>query len=151
MRRLWLAMALTGAVGASAGVALAAGNKAYKLRVTAPHSVRHNQPFTVTPSGTAKKRLRVVLFLAQLPCSSSYVNEYNAIGAWQLGDSYFRRGRGKGSKSLVSKAYEVRGSFKFSVRAYAGSHTGTKYVCAYMPSSDPSVTRARASATYRVR
>ena len=151
MRRLWLTVVVMGAVGASAGVALAGNSAGYKLRVAAPHSVRHNQAFTLTPSGTAKQRSRVVLFLAQAPCSNSYVNEYNAIGAWQLGDSYFRRGRGKGSKSVTSKAYEVHGSFKFSVKAYGGSKSGTDYVCAYIPSSDPSVTRAHASATYRVK
>ena len=150
MKRLWLALAVTGAVCAPAGVALATTG-GYKLRVTAPGSVGRSQAFKVTGSGFAKKRLRLVFILALKPCSSSYVLEYNDIGAWQLGDPYFQRGRGKGSKSLSSEAYDVQGSFNVSVTAHAGTQTGTEYVCAYLPSRNPSVTRAHASATYRVK
>ena len=150
MRRLWLVIAATGAVCVPPGLALAASG-GYRLHVTVPRSVGRGQAFKVTGSGFAKKRLRLVFFLAQQPCSSSYVIEYNNLGAWQVGDSYFRRGRGKGSKSLTSRAYEVHGSFKVTVTAYGGSQAGTEYVCAYLPSRDPTVTRAHASATYRVR
>jgi hypothetical protein len=148
MRRLGLVLAVT-ALCVSTGVALAAAG--YNLRVTAPHRVGRGKAFTVIGSGSAKKRVHLVFFVSLQKCADSYVIEFNEIGAWQLGDPYFRRGHGRGSKSLFSKAYDVHGSFKVSATAHAGSHAGTEYVCAYLPSSNPSVTRAHASTTYRVR
>jgi hypothetical protein len=149
LRRVCLGVAAVAAMCAPGAVALASSS-AYSVKLNAPGTVRRAHPFAVTASGSAQRRSHLVLILAQQPCSSSYVLEFNAIGAWQRGDSYFQRGHGRGSRSLVSNAYKVHGSFRVTATAHAGSRTGTAYVCAYIPSHDPTVTRAHSGAAYRV-
>ena len=148
-RRVCMGLAAITAVCGPGAVALASSS-AYRVRVNVPATVRRGQTFTITASGSARKRSRVVLFLAQQQCSNSYVMEFNAIGAWQPGDPYFQRGSGHGSRSLVSNAYTVHGSFRIRATAHAGRRTGAEYVCAYIPSHRPKATRAHGSAKYRV-
>jgi hypothetical protein len=157
-RRLLLGLAAITAMCTPAAVASAASSahstsaasSAYSVRVSVPGTVKRGQTFTLSASGNASTRSHLVLFLAQQQCSSSYVLEFNAIGAWQRGDPFFQRGPGRGSRSLVSKTYSVQGAFRVTASAHAGSRTGTEYVCAYIPSRKPTVTRAHASARYRV-
>jgi hypothetical protein len=147
-RRVWLGLAAITAMCAPSAVALAA-RSAYSVRLNVPATVRRGQTFVLGASGTASTRSQLVLFLAQQQCSSSYVLEFNAIGAWQRGDPYFQRGPGHGGRSLVSKTYTVHGAFRVTATAHAGSRTGTEYACAYIPARKPTVTRAHASARYR--
>jgi phage-related protein len=148
-RGLWLGVATVIGVCAPGAVALAASG--YSVKVKAPGSVKHKQSFQITASGSAKSKAHLVLFLDQNSCSKTYLLEFNKIGAWQRGDSYFQRGGLRsGSKSLWSNTYKVKGHFTVTVTAHAGTHTGTQHVCAYIPSPGGSTTFAHASRTYRV-
>lgn len=144
-----LGLAVIAAIRAPAVTAMPA-TAGYSVRVRAPGSVGRKRAFTITASGSARTKSHVILFLAQQPCADSYATEYNDIGARRPEQPYFQLGHGVASRSNVSSAYAVRGSFKLSVTAYTGRRTGTQYACAYVPSSNPTVTRAHASATYRV-
>jgi hypothetical protein len=156
-RLLWGLAAITvmsglGAVARAerSAYSVVSARSAYSVRVDVPGAVKRGQTFTLTASGNASTKSHLVLFLAQKPCSSSYVLEFNAIGAWQRGDPFFQRGPGHGSRSLVSKTYTVHGAFRVTASAHAGGRTGTEYACAYIPSHRPTVTRAHAGARYRV-
>ncbi len=149
--RVWLGLAVSGLICLPGAVALAAAASGFSVHVKAPGSVGRQQAFTITASGSAKRKAGLILFLAQKPCKSSYVLEYNAIGARKPEQPYFQRGKRIASRSNVSRTYKVNGSFKFSVTAHTGKHAIKQYVCAYMPTGKPKVTRAHASTTYSMK
>jgi hypothetical protein len=137
------------AMCAPGAVSLASGS-ASSVRVKVPATVRRAQTFTITASGSAPRRSHLVLFLAQQQCSSSYAIEYNDVGAHRPGFPYFQRGPRIASRSNVSNTYTIRSRFSVSAIAHTGKRTGPEYVCAYIPSRRPTVTRAHGSATYHV-
>ena len=148
-RRIFFLMVVAVVLCASAAPATAT-SRAFSLRVHVSSSVKRNQPFTITASGTAPRRAHLVFFLSQQSCQSSYVIEYNDVGPLSPGYPYFQRGHEFGSKADVSATYTVKGAFTVNVTAHARSKTGAEYVCAYLPAQNPSRTHAHASARYSV-
>ncbi len=148
-RRSVCGIVLALALCASPAPAIAT-SRAFSLRVRVPSGVKRNQPFTITASGTAPRRTHLVFFLSQQSCQSSYVLEYNDIGALSPGYPYFQRGHEFGSKADVSATYTVKGAFTARVTAHARSKTGAEYVCAYLPAQNPQRTHAHATARYSV-
>lgn len=112
--------------------------------------VEQARAFKVKASGFAKAKSEVSLVLADKKCANAQEAESKRVSVnYKRGDSYFVAG--PTGKSPWSNPFFVKGSFKVSATAHAGTRTGAQYLCAYLyPRFANSPTLAHDAATLKV-
>jgi hypothetical protein len=151
--RRMLGAAALGAAGAGLLSAGALALTGYSVSLKVPSSVSKGETFTAKASGSAANTAHLFIYLDTKSCATKWSKESTRDGVYQPGHPYFKeKGLSGPVKSTVYYA-SVKGPFKRSPTAHAGTHLGRDYACAYLTSKGDGsyrVTAAHKSATLTV-